>query len=39
MTKKNQTGNLTNENFTGESGAIWINEIYGDAKNLKANAV
>ena len=39
MTKKNQTGNLTNENFTGESGSIWINEIYGDAKNLKGNAV
>ena len=39
MTKKNQTGNLSNEIFTGESGAIWINEIYGDANNLKANAV
>ncbi len=39
MTKKNQTGNLTNEIFTGESGATWINEIYGDAKNLKGNAI
>ncbi len=39
MTKKNQTGNLTNENFTGESGSTWINEIYGDLKNLKGNAV
>ncbi len=39
MTKKNQTGNLANENFTGESGSTWINEIYGDAKNLKGNAV
>ena len=39
MTKKNQTGNLTNENFIGESGSTWINEIYGDAKNLKGNAV
>ena len=39
MTKKNQIGNLTNEIFTGNSGAIWINEIYGDPKNLKGNAV
>lgn len=39
MTKKTQTGNLTNEIFTGESGSIWINEIYADAKNLKGNAV
>jgi hypothetical protein len=38
MTKKTQTGNLTNEIFTGESGSIWINEIYADAKNLKGNA-
>ncbi len=39
MTKKNQTGNLTNEIFTGESGVTWINEIYGDTKNLKGNAI
>jgi serralysin len=39
MTKKNQTGKPANENFTGESGSTWINEIYGDAKNLKGNAV
>ena len=39
MTKKNQTGNLTNEIFTGNSGSTWINEIYGDPKNLKGNAV
>jgi len=35
----NHDGNLTNENFTGESGSTWINEIYGDLKNLKGNAV
>jgi serralysin len=39
MTKKNQTGNPANENFIGESGSTWINEIYGDEKNLKGNAV
>jgi hypothetical protein len=39
MTKKNQTGNPANENFIGESGSTWINEIYGDAKNLKGNAI
>ena len=39
MTKKTKIGNLTNENFTGESGSTWINEIYGDAKNLKGNAI
>ena len=39
MTKKTKIGNLTNENFIGESGSTWINEIYGDAKNLKGNAV
>ena len=39
MTKKNQTGKPANENFIGESGSTWINEIYGDEKNLKGNAV
>ena len=39
MTKKIKIDNLTNENFIGESGSTRVNEIYGDAKNLKANAV
>jgi hypothetical protein len=39
MTKKIKIGNLTNENFIGESGSTRVNEIYGYAKNLKANAV